>query len=98
MVRIRSKHAPTIAYMERRTTDGLSKRETMRCLKRYVAREIYNGIRAITVTTTTTNKKTNIALDTKRHASVMRSTSVGAGSKREHVPLQRHPLDGGQAR
>ena len=25
----------------RRTEDGLSKREVMRCLKRYVAREIY---------------------------------------------------------
>jgi transposase len=61
MVRIRSKHAPTIAYIERRTTDGLSKREVMRCLKRYVAREIYNDIRAITATTTTTNKETNIA-------------------------------------
>jgi hypothetical protein len=33
----------------------------MRCLKRYVAREIYNDIRAITATTTTTSKETNIA-------------------------------------
>lgn len=48
MVRIRSKHAPTVAYIERRTTDGLSKREAIRCLKRYVAREIYKDIRAIT--------------------------------------------------
>jgi transposase len=50
MVRIRSKHAPTIAYIERRTSEGLSKREAIRCLKRYVAREIYNDIRAITTT------------------------------------------------
>ncbi len=35
-------HAPTIAYVERRTTEGLSKREIIRCLKRYVAREVYN--------------------------------------------------------
>jgi len=28
-------------YVERRTKEGLSKREIMRCLKRYVAREIY---------------------------------------------------------
>ena len=28
-------------YVERRTTEGLSKREIIRCLKRYVAREIY---------------------------------------------------------
>ena len=34
-------HPPTIAYVERRTTEGLSKREIIRCLKRYVAREVY---------------------------------------------------------
>ena len=34
-------HAPTRAYVERRTTQGLSKPEIIRCLKRYVAREIY---------------------------------------------------------
>ena len=31
----------TRAYVARRTLEGLSKREIMRCLKRYVAREIY---------------------------------------------------------
>ena len=31
----------THAYVERRTKEGLSKREIMRCLKRYVCREIY---------------------------------------------------------
>jgi transposase len=31
----------TQIYMKRRLAEGLSKRETMRCLKRYVAREIY---------------------------------------------------------
>jgi len=51
MVRLRSNHEPTIAYMKRRTADGLSKREIIRCLKRYVAREIYNDIRTITTTT-----------------------------------------------
>jgi len=34
-------HPQTIAYVERRTKEGLSKREIIRCLKRYVAREIY---------------------------------------------------------
>jgi transposase len=34
-------HPPTIAYVERRTAEGLSKREIIRCLKRYLAREIY---------------------------------------------------------
>jgi hypothetical protein len=50
MVRIRSNHAPTITYIERRTADGLSKREAIRCLKRYVAREIYNDLRTIITT------------------------------------------------
>nr|WP_221383429.1 IS110 family transposase [Actinoplanes polyasparticus] len=31
-------------YMQRRTKDGLSKKEIIRCLKRYVAREIYQLI------------------------------------------------------
>jgi transposase len=31
-------------YVERRTHEGLSKPEVIRCLKRYVAREIYNVI------------------------------------------------------
>jgi len=31
----------TRIYVERRTTEGLSKREIIRCLKRYVARELY---------------------------------------------------------
>jgi transposase len=34
-------HAPTIAYLSRRTADGLSKKDIIRCLKRFVAREIY---------------------------------------------------------
>ena len=34
-------HPPTIAYVERRTADGLTKKDVIRCLKRYVAREIY---------------------------------------------------------
>ena len=33
-------------YVARRTEDGLSKREVMRCLKRYVAREIYRVLTA----------------------------------------------------
>ncbi len=34
-------HAPTLAYLQRRTAEGLSKREVIRCLKRFVAREVY---------------------------------------------------------
>jgi transposase len=40
-----SSHAPTRAYVERRTAEGLSKKEIIRCLKRYVAREVYPHLR-----------------------------------------------------
>lgn len=33
-------------YVDRRTREGLSKREVMRCLKRYVAREVYRVLTA----------------------------------------------------
>ncbi|WP_406486115.1 IS110 family transposase [Streptomyces phaeochromogenes] len=36
--------ARTHLYLERRTKQGMSKREIIRCLKRYVAREIYGQI------------------------------------------------------
>ena len=39
-------HARTRAYARRRTTEGLPKPEIIRCLKRYVARGIYNVPRA----------------------------------------------------
>ncbi|MCU1531534.1 MAG: transposase, partial [Arthrobacter sp.] len=41
--RMQSDHR-TQDYVAKRTADGKSKRETMRCLKRYVAREIYRQI------------------------------------------------------
>jgi len=40
MVRM-AKHARTQAYVQRRTQQGLRKKEIIRCLKRYIAREIY---------------------------------------------------------
>jgi transposase len=36
----------TKAYAARRATDGLSKRETLRCIKRYLAREAYHLLTA----------------------------------------------------
>jgi transposase len=42
IVLTRMKHDPrTIEYVQRRTKEGRTQREIMRCLKRYVAREIY---------------------------------------------------------
>jgi len=40
-----SAHPATRAYVDRRTAQGLSKAEIIRCLKRYVAREVYRHLR-----------------------------------------------------
>lgn len=39
-------HQPTIDYVARRTAQGLTKRDIIRCLKRFVAREIYRRVMA----------------------------------------------------
>jgi transposase len=38
-------HEPTIAYMNRRLAEGKTRREIIRCLKRYIARELFTIIR-----------------------------------------------------
>ena len=43
MVRL-SNDPTTRAYVERRQTEGKTKVEAMRCLKRYIAREVYNAL------------------------------------------------------
>ncbi|HEY2576696.1 MAG TPA: transposase [Streptosporangiaceae bacterium] len=40
-----SAHPETRAYVQRRTAEGLPKKEIIRCLKRYVAREVYPCLR-----------------------------------------------------
>ena len=40
-----SSHPATRAYTGRRSKEGLSKKEIIRCLKRYVAREVYHQLR-----------------------------------------------------
>ena len=35
-------HEPTKEYMGRRTGEGMTKLEVIRCLKRYVARQVYS--------------------------------------------------------
>ena len=45
IVMCRLRHDPaTRRYVERRTQDGKSKKDIIRCLKRYIAREVYNAI------------------------------------------------------
>jgi hypothetical protein len=39
-------HEPTRAYLARRTTEGLSKKDVMRCLKRFLAREVHAAVLA----------------------------------------------------
>jgi transposase len=44
MLRLRHAHPPTVDYVARRTAEGKSKGEIIRCLKRYVAREVYAAL------------------------------------------------------
>jgi transposase len=48
----------TRTYVERRTKEGLSKKDIMRCLKRFVARDVY---RALTSTPTGSISQNNLA-------------------------------------
>jgi transposase len=45
LVRMRY-HEPTRAYVARRTSEGLSKMEILRCLKRFIAREVFRALMA----------------------------------------------------
>jgi transposase len=47
IVLCRMRHDPrTRVYVQRRTAQGLTKKEIIRCLKRYVVREVFNALRA----------------------------------------------------
>nr|WP_272928769.1 IS110 family transposase [Leucobacter aridicollis] len=37
--------ARTVDYMQRRLAEGLSKKDVLRCLKRFIAREVFNDLR-----------------------------------------------------
>jgi hypothetical protein len=39
-------HTPTSDYITRRTTEGLSSKEILRCLKRYAIRQLYRFLEA----------------------------------------------------
>jgi transposase len=43
VVRLR-RHQPTRDYLARRTAEGRTKPEIMRCIKRYIAREVYHAV------------------------------------------------------
>jgi hypothetical protein len=42
----------TQEYVQKRTAEGKSKQEIMRCLKRYVARQVYRTLQAATIPVT----------------------------------------------
>lgn len=46
----RKHHPPTIAYIARRSADGKSQREAIRCLKRFLARSLYRKLEAMPAT------------------------------------------------
>jgi len=52
-VRLR-RHQPTPDYMARRIAQGKSKNEVMRCLKRYIAREVFHTLQPPRTTAKTT--------------------------------------------
>jgi transposase len=47
----RNSHAPTAAYLERRTREGKTSREAVRCLKRYLARHLYRLLQGAPIAT-----------------------------------------------
>src|SRR5690349_20678805 len=49
--RRRMKHTPTSDYITRRTTEGLTDKEILRCLKRYTIRQLYRFLQTHTATT-----------------------------------------------
>jgi transposase len=48
--RRRMNHTPTSTYIARRTTEGLSDKEILRCLKRYAIRQLYRFLQTNAVT------------------------------------------------
>ena len=38
------RHPPTKAYLDRRLAEPMTKTEILRCLKRYLAREVYHAL------------------------------------------------------
>lgn len=62
----------TVAYVKRRTSEGKTKREAMRCLKRYVAREVYS----ILLDPTSTKHPSGNGLAVRRNALGMSQKAI----------------------
>ena len=93
MVRL-STDADTRAYAQRRQTEGKTRRETIRCLKRYIAREVYQLL-----TNPNPSTDTNIlralrqhAGATLQHAAHCLNTWPSTISRIEHATAPNHHL------
>ncbi len=97
MVRLSTDPA-TRAYAQRRHTEGKTRRETIRCLKRYIAREVYrlltNPQPAANTTNTTNNMRTQRqqAGATLQHAADCLNTWPSTISRIEHGKTPNHHL------
>ncbi len=63
-------HEPTKAYVERRTAEGKTKPEIMRCLKRYLARQVYRCLLPAVADQTTTPEPKNLGKQLDKHRSI----------------------------
>jgi transposase len=83
----------TRAYVERRTAEGLSKPEIIRCLKRYLARELYPLLVATTSALVPADSMVRDVARTEQPADLVVDTD---GSRANHPPTpfsgaRRHP-------
>ena len=94
MVRL-STDASTRAYAQRRQTEGKTRRETIRCLKRYIAREVYRLLTNPQPATNTTNNLRELrqhAGATLQHAAHCLNTWPSTISRIEHGKTPNHHL------
>jgi transposase len=86
MVRMTS-HPPTRSYVARRRSEGLSTREIIRCLKRYIVREIYQ-----TITATSTLAPRGPELRTRRHELALPLRVAATRGRRRPRHSHLHPV------
>ena len=94
MVRL-STDASTRAYAHRRQTEGKTRRETIRCLKRYIARDVYRLLTNPQPATNTTNNLRELrqhAGATLQHAAHCLNTWPSTISRIEHGKAPNHHL------
>lgn len=84
MARMAHNDPRTIAYVERRTAEGLSKRDILRCLKRYVAREVFR-----TITAGGTPAPSGATIRAMRHRAGLNQTELAAATQLTLMQISR---------